>query len=161
MDSRLYTADVGRTTFYAHFETKDALLEEVCHEIFDHFFERHLQSEATHDFSHDDSLEARVAHVLFHLDDSLDVLGGLLDEGNGGTFARIFKGYLAELFAVMPPTPGVPADYALNHLECDFMEALRWWTRNRSYGPEEICAFFCATSMPESRGHVTHVGTPA
>jgi len=138
---------VGRTTFYAHFETKDALLEELCHEIFGHVFEEHLQSEPTHDFSHDDSLEARVAHVLYHLGASIDVLSGLLAEGNGNVFVRIFKGYLAELFADAPAVAGVPRDYALNHLECDFVEAVRWWLKNRSYDPEEICAFFCATSL--------------
>lgn len=31
-------ADIGRTTFYTHFETKDALLESFCTDIFDHVF---------------------------------------------------------------------------------------------------------------------------
>ena len=29
-------ADIGRTTFYAHFETKDSVLEAICAELFAH-----------------------------------------------------------------------------------------------------------------------------
>ena len=31
-------ADVGRSTFYSHFETKDDLARQICFELFDHIF---------------------------------------------------------------------------------------------------------------------------
>ena len=56
--------------------------------------------------------------------------------------------FTSNLFAAAPVKAGVPADYALNHLVCSFVETVRWWSRNRVYGPEEVCSFFCATSLP-------------
>ena len=41
-------ADVGRTTFYTHFETKDDLLKSLCTEIFEHVFSDDLSKEKTH-----------------------------------------------------------------------------------------------------------------
>ena len=61
------TANVGRTTFYAHFETKDSLLKSLCTEIFEHVFSDDLKKEKTHDFSADHNAKAMITHILYHL----------------------------------------------------------------------------------------------
>ena len=146
-------ADVGRTTFYAHFETKDDLLRAVWKEIFDHVLSRELTGEATHDFSHEGSLGAAVTHVLYHLRDSRRYLRGLLSEGGEGTPVLYFKEYMAVLLEkyVREAPAGVPEDYVLNHLVCDFVETVRWWMRHPEYSPEEIGSFFltAASFLPD------------
>ena len=44
-------ADISRSTFYAHFETKDELLKAMCTDIFGHVFSHEIMSEEHHDFS--------------------------------------------------------------------------------------------------------------
>lgn len=36
-------ADVGRSTFYSHYESKELLLDELCQKLFHHLFERNNQ----------------------------------------------------------------------------------------------------------------------
>lgn len=139
-------ADVGRTTFYSHFETKDALLQCFCTEIFEHVFSEDLHREADHDFSQSRELKDRATHILYHLQAHIETLAGILSGESDAIFMGFFKKRLAGLFLPsLPESSDVPADYLLNHVVCDFAEAIRWWAKHRAYSPEEISAFFFAT----------------
>ena len=136
-------ADIGRTTFYTHFDTKDALLQTFCTDIFDHVFSQELDKEETHDFSHDHDTRARVTHNLYHLQEHIDYLSGILSGESDAVFMGFMKQRLAELFApAVSKDAAVPYDYMLNHMVCDFSETIRWWTKNPRYSPEEISRFF-------------------
>ncbi|PKK39484.1 Transcriptional regulator, TetR family [Clostridiaceae bacterium JG1575] len=63
------TANIGRSTFYTHFETKDELLMEMCTDIFDHVFSDELTKEDTHDYSSKDkSFIDKIEHILVHIE---------------------------------------------------------------------------------------------
>lgn len=146
-------ANIGRSTFYAHFETKDELLRAMCTEIFEHVFSAELEKERTHDFSEGGSaLDREITHILYHVHDSRRYISGILSSESGDLFMRYFKEYLKTLFesAGIAQQPGIPRDYIMNHLVCDFAETVRWWMRNERYTPEEISSFFLST-MPDAK----------
>ena len=102
-------ANIGRSTFYAHFETKDALLRAVCTELFAHIVSEEPLREATHDFSHGAyGLAERLAHILYHIRDRRQDLCGLLR--GDGLFLRYFCEYLTGLYACLLYTSPSPRD---------------------------------------------------
>ena len=84
-------ADIGRTTFYSHFETKDDLLKSLSQEIFDHVFSEDLNKEKNHDFSHNHGTEDRIRHILYHLQEHMDYLPGILSGEGGDIFMGFFS----------------------------------------------------------------------
>ncbi len=142
-------ADVGRSTFYSHFETKDDLLRALCAEIFEHVFSDAPVKERTHDFSDGPrSLRAELTHILYHLRDSRRYVKSILTCESGEVFMSAFRDSLKDVLArgLSSRPQQAPQDYLLNHLLCDFAETVRWWMKNESYSPEEISSFFFATA---------------
>ena len=147
-------ADVGRTTFYSHFEAKDDLVRSFYAQLFSHVFSEDLAKEKTHDFSAMHDLKAQVTHILYHLEEHLPYLSGLLF-GSEEQVIDLFRRQMLDHFSpLLPADPGtsIPRDYVLNHIVCDFTETVRWWSAHRQYSPEEIGNFFFETSPLGSFG---------
>lgn len=132
------TADISRSTFYAHFETKDMLLKAMCSDIFDHIFAGDLCE------YHDQGpqLQARLAHILWHLQEQRGQVLGILSCESGELFMTYFKERLNTLFTLyLQEFPqDVPQDFLLNHLVGSLCEAVRWWVRGGMIQPPEAVA---------------------
>lgn len=142
-------ANIGRSTFYAHFETKDDLLKAMCTDIFDHVFSEELTTEATHDFSRSNhSLRAELTHLLYHIRDERRELSGILCCEGGELFMRYFKEYLSKLFAAFLDrvSADIPQDFIMNQLVGSFAEAVLWWIRaDMAQTPETVAGWYLST----------------
>ena len=139
-------ANIGRSTFYAHFETKDDLLKAMCTDIFHHIFASELPQEFENDFSQgSQNLELKLGHILYHLGESKSNLKGILGGESGELFLRFLKQYLYDLFAryIEEFNPVVPKGFLLHHLVASFAEAVKWWMiEDTKHSPEDVAHFF-------------------
>lgn len=143
-------ADIGRTTFYAHFETKEDLLDDMCSDMFGHVFEGVNEYCVGHEDLADMSLAGKLAHLLYHLRDNFGgVCGKLIAEGEPHFTSR-FKRELEVLFAREAAggeagDGDVPADLRAAMQASAFMEAVSWWLdRGAHVPPERLAAWFVA-----------------
>jgi len=139
-------ANVGRSTFYAHFETKDELLSTICSQIFEHVFSEILYAEAGHDFSKENErLSDKLTHLLYHLKESQKDIVGMLFGDSNEMFLDFFRRYLKKLFLMYKPRNigNVPEEFSVNHYVAGFMEAVKWWIRRRmKETPEQIVDYY-------------------
>jgi AcrR family transcriptional regulator len=138
-------ADVGRTTFYAHFQTKEDLLNQMCEEIFSHVFSEVRERESSHDFSSQPAtLSSELTHLLYHLQERQDITK-LISGESGDVFLKYFKEQLTKAFDGMkelfPET--VPKEYAEIFYVTSFVEIVSLWVKKSCREtPETIVQYY-------------------
>ena len=121
-------ADVGRSTFYAHFETKEALLEEMCQDLFQHtFVERYQASE----------LFDATAHIFYHFRKNQDKIATLLLSKNIYFINRLkleLEHYLFPLIRekLLIQKSDLPEPFLKNYVTTTFIETVTWWLGQRN-----------------------------
>ncbi|MDO5548194.1 MAG: TetR/AcrR family transcriptional regulator [Eubacteriales bacterium] len=149
-------ANVGRTTFYAHFGTKDDLLKALCEELFGHIIQTAMDCSHTHGLYSDAAApESVFCHLLQHLQENDSNILGLLSCESSDIFLRYFKDSLNELIQTqfIHPNPyhnsKIPPDFFINHISSSFVEMVLWWLKgHRKQSPEELDQYFRAVIEP-------------
>lgn len=148
-------ANIGRTTFYAHFETKDYLLKDLCEELFGHITDtaKGLPHGQYH-YICGNAKDSVFLHLLRHLQENDRNILKLLSSQNNEIFLRYFKSDLKKLItAQLAETDfsaaNLPADYLVNHIASSFVETVDWWiSRSMKETPEEITDYFLTVIQP-------------
>lgn len=149
-------ANVGRTTFYAHFETKDYLLKALCEELFGHIIDTAMGLPHGHyHYSCGSTTDSVFLHLLKHLQENDRHILELLSSQNNDLFLRYFKSNLKQLIISQYAKKGqfqnanLPEDYLINHITSSFVETVSWWlSHNMEDSPEQITKYFIATIEP-------------
>lgn len=143
-------ADVGRATFYAHFETKEHLLKALCRELFAHVFEADNGEDSAHNHIFDcDAPDSVFLHLFQHLQKDDNRILTLLSCRNNELFLQYFKEELKTLIESRleqfskRKDPRLPDSFWVDHIAATFTETLRWWLENgRKESPETITEYF-------------------
>lgn len=149
-------ANVGRSTFYAHFETKDYLLKDLCEELFGHIIDTAMGLPHGHyHYSCGSATDSVFLHLLRHLQENDRHILELLSSQNNDLFLRYFKSNLRKLIVSQYAQNGqfknsqLPEDYLVNHITSSFVETVSWWiSHNMKESPEKITEYFIATIEP-------------
>ena len=137
-------ADIGRATFYSHFETKDYLLKEMCEELFCHIFDATKDHNEHKHIVDCDASDSVFLHLFKHLQKNDNRILDLLSSDNNELFLRYFKINLIKLvenqlglFTSIKKND-VPESFWVNHIASTFVETIRWWIDNGKKEPPEI-----------------------
>lgn len=149
-------ADIGRATFYAHFETKDYLLKDLCEELFGHIIDTAMGLPHGHyHCSCGNPTDSVFLHLLRHLQENDRNILALLASQNNEIFLNYFKINLKRLIKTQFAETGklcherLPEDFLVNHISATFVETVSWWLdRDMRETPEEIAEYFEAVIAP-------------
>lgn len=145
-------ANVGRSTFYSHFETKDELSRQICLELFQHIFSSSIPPCSTHNFS-DKPLNAhnRIAHILYHLRDKRIYYLGIINYDDGHLFLRFFYDYMLENIQIVitgskqDELTRIPETFIVSHLASSLISVIRWWLKTGMREEPEVVADYYTT----------------
>ena len=131
-------ADVGRSTFYSHYESKELLLGELCRYLFHHLFEReeHL------------TIEEYLTHIFLHFKKNQDHVTSLLFSKNDYFLRQLQKELEHHVYPMVENDlqlsyPKIPASYLKHFVVTNFIETLTWWLKKgKKYTEKEVMGFY-------------------
>ena len=135
-------ADIGRTTFYAHYSTKEELLDSYINHIFDLLI-------VENDVDETDMLDTYIPvqkifeHILVHN----RMLKSLLNSDSGELLFQRAQAYwekkLEAYFKSFDYDGESPPDLVKNHLVTSAIGMIKWWSKNdMPYSPLEMSKYW-------------------
>jgi AcrR family transcriptional regulator len=140
---------IGRSTFYAHFPTKEALLDQMCQDLLDHVFGGVQLDLHDHGQAIGSSTEATLGHLLHHVHEDHHGICGKLLADNEPHATSYFCDRLGELLRDRLPerSSWVPESLMRELVVAGFRQAVAWWHESGYEAPAEDVAHWYARTL--------------
>ena len=131
-------ADVGRSTFCSHYESKELLLDELCRYLFHHLFEREENI----------NIEAYLTHIFLHFKKNQDHVTSLLFSKNDYFLRQLQKELEHHVYPMVAEDlqvsyPNIPSSFLKHFVVTNFIETLTWWLKKgKSYKEDQVVRFY-------------------
>lgn len=141
---------VARSTFYAHYKTKEELLKSICSTIFGHVFSHSLAEEKSHDFSKSSIFDYKhfITHIFYHLHDEKTLVHAILLSQSKDTFLNFLRGELAEFATACVENnfvtgKNLPKSLKVNSIIENFVLLVEYWDETSfADTPERLTEYF-------------------
>ncbi|MBW1606386.1 TetR/AcrR family transcriptional regulator [Lactobacillus sp. Sy-1] len=142
-------AGISRSTFYAHFDTKDSLLEETCHILFEHVVLKLDNLPLTK--GKRVRFESMITHVLTHIRKNVNNILDLLRGESSEIFLLFFKRHLKVVIGNQLDNKfkqrDLPKEYVLDFVVSSFVDTVNWWIKSGLHqSPELIESYYYAVT---------------
>ena len=143
-------ANISRSTFYAHYKTKDDLLLSISNHIFEHVFSHSLQEEKTHDYSKETFYDYHhlIEHIFYHIQDEKILFKGILSSKGNKLFLKEFKSHIYKLVNsyynnFLYRDQRIPLELKKAIAVDNFITVLDYWIDGDfKESPEEIASYY-------------------
>ena len=146
-------ANVGRSTFYAHYQTKDDLLKSGFERVLDMLIQNISFGEADQDLRLDTTPLFRHARGHYEIYRTLVWGSGfelLTKDGHAALSAKFKESFIRFLSGT--PEPAIPLAVVSYSIAGTVLLLLKWWLDNKMpYSPEHMDEIFQQLVMPGAR----------
>jgi AcrR family transcriptional regulator len=153
-------ANVGRSTFYAHYQTKDDLLKSGFERALDMLLQHIVLNAADQNLRLDTTPLFRHAHEHYELFRSLawgSGFGLITWEGHASLSAKLQENFSADLSDGQMPS--VPLPILSYYVAGSVLILLKWWLENKMpCSPEEMDGIFQRLAMPGINATLGYLG---
>ena len=152
-------ANVGRATFYAHYENKEDLIESGFEGLLTTLRERQLEARS-YEGNRDEKLFAFSRHLLAHADEHRNIFPAMVSKRGGAFIQHLLRNLLVKVVrddvkAMMPKGGQAPEEAVVQFIAGGLFGLIIWWMGSRKrLSVEEIDEIFRRLAIPALKATV-------